>query len=54
MYRLCHYSLLVLADEKMNFIPLLLLKVIMLYKYGDGRARAPATLVVKTTVLSEQ
>jgi len=32
----------------------LLLKVIMLHKYWDGRARAPPTLVVKTTFLSEQ
>ena len=34
----------------------LLLKVIMLHKYWDGRARAPATLVVenKNTFLSEQ
>jgi len=32
----------------------LLLKVMMLHKYSDGRARAPATLVVKTTFLSEQ
>jgi len=31
----------------------LLLKVIMLHKYWNGRARAPATLVVKTTFLSE-
>jgi len=32
----------------------LLLKVVMLHKYWDGCARAPPTLVVKTTFLSEQ
>jgi len=32
----------------------LLLKVIMLHKYWDGCARAPPTLVVKTTFLSEK
>ena len=38
MYRLilCHYSLLV--DEKNELYHSLLLKVIMLYKYRDGRA----------------
>jgi len=38
MYRLflCHYSLLV--DEKNELYRSLLLKVIMLYKYWDGRA----------------
>jgi len=45
-----------MVDEKNELYHSLLLKVIMLHKYWDRRARALATLVVenKNTFLSEQ
>jgi len=39
---------------KNEFYHSLLLKVIMLHKYWNGRARTSATVVVKTTFLSEE